>query len=85
MVAACGSTMTRAGNGFGVATLLVDHYDDDWSQLWWVRAHGLAHHGPPTPDQLGQLAARFPAHAARGSVTSVVVLAVDGVAGWAAG
>ena len=23
-------------------TLLVDHYDDDWSQLWWVRADGLA-------------------------------------------
>lgn len=28
-------------------TLLVDHYDDDWSQLWWVRADGLAtiHYG----------------------------------------
>ena len=27
-------------------TLLVDHYDDDWSQLWWVRADGEAaiHH-----------------------------------------
>jgi PPOX class probable F420-dependent enzyme len=27
-------------------TMLVDHYDDDWSQLWWVRADGLAevHH-----------------------------------------
>jgi PPOX class probable F420-dependent enzyme len=23
-------------------TMLVDHYDDDWSQLWWVRADGLA-------------------------------------------
>lgn len=23
-------------------TLLVDHYDDDWSQLWWVRADGIA-------------------------------------------
>lgn len=22
--------------------LLVDHYDDDWSQLWWVRADGTA-------------------------------------------
>lgn len=27
-------------------SLLVDHYDDDWSKLWWVRADGLAavHH-----------------------------------------
>lgn len=23
-------------------SLLVDHYDADWSQLWWVRADGLA-------------------------------------------
>ncbi|BBZ30978.1 PPOX class F420-dependent oxidoreductase [Mycolicibacterium madagascariense] len=28
-------------------SLLVDHYDADWTQLWWVRADGLAtvHHG----------------------------------------
>ncbi|EUA13535.1 pyridoxamine 5'-phosphate oxidase family protein [Mycobacterium kansasii 732] len=27
-------------------SLLVDHYDDDWAQLWWVRADGVAaiHH-----------------------------------------
>jgi PPOX class probable F420-dependent enzyme len=24
------------------ATLLVDHYDEDWSTLWWVRAAGPA-------------------------------------------
>jgi PPOX class probable F420-dependent enzyme len=23
-------------------TLLVDHYADDWTQLWWVRADGIA-------------------------------------------
>ena len=23
-------------------SLLVDHYDDDWTQLWWVRADGPA-------------------------------------------
>ena len=23
-------------------SLLVDHYEDDWTQLWWVRADGLA-------------------------------------------
>jgi PPOX class probable F420-dependent enzyme len=22
--------------------LLVDHYDDDWHQLWWARADGVA-------------------------------------------
>jgi PPOX class probable F420-dependent enzyme len=24
------------------ASLVVDHYDDDWSQLWWVRVDGNA-------------------------------------------
>jgi PPOX class probable F420-dependent enzyme len=24
-------------------TLLVDHYEEDWRQLWWVRADGQAH------------------------------------------
>ncbi|BBX10021.1 TIGR03668 family PPOX class F420-dependent oxidoreductase [Mycolicibacterium aichiense] len=30
-------------------SILVDHYDDDWSQLWWVRADGIAaiHHDDP--------------------------------------
>lgn len=26
----------------GRAALLVDHYDDDWSELWWVRVRGPA-------------------------------------------
>jgi PPOX class probable F420-dependent enzyme len=26
----------------GRASLLVDHYAEDWSQLWWVRADGTA-------------------------------------------
>src|ERR1700759_4185393 len=31
-------------------SLLVDHYADDWTQLWWVRADGVAaihSHGEP--------------------------------------
>ena len=26
----------------GRAWLIVDHYDDDWSQLWWIRVSGRA-------------------------------------------
>ena len=26
----------------GAATVLVDHYEDDWSRLWWVRVRGRA-------------------------------------------
>lgn len=30
----------------GRVSLIVDHYTDDWAQLWWVRADGVAttHH-----------------------------------------
>jgi PPOX class probable F420-dependent enzyme len=33
-------------------SLLVDHYDEDWSQLWWVRVDGIAtiHHDGSTLD-----------------------------------
>ena len=24
-----------------VASVLIDHYEDDWSRLWWVRADGI--------------------------------------------
>lgn len=26
----------------GRVSLLVDHYDDDWSRLWWIRVDGRA-------------------------------------------
>jgi PPOX class probable F420-dependent enzyme len=26
----------------GRASLLVDHYEEDWSELWWVRVDGIA-------------------------------------------
>ena len=28
--------------GNSQVSLLADHYDDDWAQLWWVRADGVA-------------------------------------------
>jgi PPOX class probable F420-dependent enzyme len=67
------------------AVLLVDHYDDDWSALWWVRVHGPAHEAEPSVDQLEQLATAFPAYEVPGAVTSVIVLRVDQVSGWTAG
>ena len=66
------------------AVLLVDRYDEDWSKLWWVRVHGDAIEAAPTTEQLERLAAMFPAYAARGTVTSVIVLTPGRVSGWAA-
>jgi PPOX class probable F420-dependent enzyme len=56
--------------------LLVDHYADDWKELWWVRADGTGRvvdpSGPEGVRALSLLADRYPRFAARG-----VVLAVD--------
>ena len=69
----------------GRAVLLVDHYEDDWSRLWWVRVHGQAQEAEPTAPLLDALARAFPAYAAEGAVISVIVLAPAEVTGWAAG
>ena len=67
------------------AVLLVDHYDDDWSELWWVRVHGHAHEAEPTVEHLEQLATAFPDYAEPRTVRSVIVLVPDEVSGWEAG
>ena len=56
--------------------LLVDHYADDWNELWWVRADGTGRVVDPEDPEgvraLSLLADRYPRFASRG-----VVLAVD--------
>jgi len=65
--------------------LLVDHRDEDWSRLWWVRVHGAASEAAPTPAQLRLLGSAFPAYRAAGAVTAVVVVHPTAVTGWDAG
>ena len=64
--------------------LLVDHYDDDWSQLWWVRVSGRGREVAPSDEIVGALAARFPAYATVGSVVTVIEIEPASIAGWAA-
>ena len=40
-------------------SVLADHYDDDWSLLWWVRADGVAAVVPPSPEALGALRGKY--------------------------
>jgi PPOX class probable F420-dependent enzyme len=45
-----------------VATLLVDHYDEDWSTLWWIRVSGPARvvtGGPEHDRAVGLLRAKY--------------------------
>ncbi len=65
--------------------LLVDHYADDWNELWWVRADGAARvvdrEDREAAHALSLLADRYPDFAARGAVLAVDVRRWSG---WAA-
>lgn len=66
-------------------SLLVDHDDDDWSRLWWVRVHADATVvTAPTDGHRVALAERFPQYEPAASVAAVLVLAPDAISGWAA-
>src|SRR4051794_26880692 len=67
-------------------TLLVDHYDEDWDRLWWVRADGMARvlAGATVEPALDRLAARYPAYAMERPPGPVVAVSVSRWLGWRA-
>lgn len=67
--------------------LLVDHYADDWSDLWWVRLRGSARvvrEGDERDRALDLLAAKYPQYEAARPDGPVIVLEVDEWQGWSA-
>jgi PPOX class probable F420-dependent enzyme len=66
--------------------LLADHYADDWTQLWWVRADGAAAvlDAAARAGPLRLLAARYPQYAAQPPAGPVIAIQVDRWTGWAA-
>jgi PPOX class probable F420-dependent enzyme len=66
------------------ASLLVDHYDEDWSQLWWVRADGTARvlDVAEATEAVDALVEKYPQYAGRRPAGPVVVLDVHRVSGW---
>lgn len=73
----------------GHATVLVDHYDEDWSQLWWVRVRGreVVHrsHDDVTEAVVVALAAKYPQYQARRPEGAVYRIALDEVRWWRPG
>ncbi len=65
--------------------LLVDHYEDDWSRLWWVRVDGTAR---VVDDEtlrghaVDLLAARHPQYGSTRPNGPVVVISIDRMSGW---
>ena len=67
-------------------SLLVDHYDDDWTQLWWVRADGTAQvvevGAPGTEAALDALAAKYPQYVASPPPGPLLRVAVTRWSAW---
>jgi len=68
--------------------LLADHYADDWSALWWVRADGTARLVDPDDAEVerarGLLADRYAQYVAAPPPGPVIAVAVERWTGWAA-
>lgn len=68
--------------------VLVDHYDDDWSQLWWVRADGTARVHEPGADEADRasalLAARYPMYTTAPPSGPVIAIQIERWSGWSA-
>ncbi|MEM9564227.1 MAG: TIGR03668 family PPOX class F420-dependent oxidoreductase [Actinomycetota bacterium] len=76
------------------AALLVDHYHDDWTQLWWVRADGTARVIDPVAglsigDRVEYVAAvdalveSYPPYRETRPDGALVAIDIDRLSGWA--
>jgi PPOX class probable F420-dependent enzyme len=68
--------LANVGENPAVA-LLADHYEDDWDELWWVRADGRGRVLDPGCDEARRatvlLSARYPQQRGAGAVLAVDV------------
>jgi len=69
-------------------TLLVDHYEEDWSGLWWVRLRARAHVAEPgSPDHdraVALLVAKYEQYRDRTPEGPALIMTIDEWRGWSA-
>jgi PPOX class probable F420-dependent enzyme len=66
-------------------SILVDHYADDWSQLWWVRADGVAtvvSDGPQFERGVELLRAKYPQYRTVSLDGPVIAVTVEKWSSW---
>jgi len=66
-------------------SVLIDHYEGDWTRLWWVRVDGTAHivTGAAKAEQaIDLLAGRYQQYVAERPGGPVVAIHIDRVTGW---
>jgi PPOX class probable F420-dependent enzyme len=68
--------------------VLADHFEEDWSKLWWARADGLARVLEPETgghaNAVDQLAARYSQYAERRPEGPAIEISVSRWSGWRA-
>ncbi|GAB3748498.1 TIGR03668 family PPOX class F420-dependent oxidoreductase [Microlunatus parietis] len=67
------------------AALLCDHYEDDWTRLWWVRLDGSASVITDGPDRVAPVAAlvrKYPQYRDNPPAGPVIMITVDRWTGW---
>jgi len=67
-------------------SLLVDHYDDQWERLWWVRADGVARierSGEPYDQHWDELRSKYRQYGGQRLDGPVIVVEVETWSGWA--
>ena len=67
------------------ASLLVDHYEEDWSRLWWVRLDGAAvvvRDEPRRSEALAPLLAKYVPYRTSPPGGPVIVLTIRTAATW---
>ena len=68
-----------------MVSFLVDHYDPDWRDLWWVRVDGPAsihRSGEIWEGAIEALAAKYPQYTERRPEGPVIAISQDQVTGW---
>jgi PPOX class probable F420-dependent enzyme len=66
-------------------SVLVDHYEEDWTQLWWVRLDGTARvleGGDERENALGLLRAKYEQYRAEPPTGAVIAVRVERWRSW---
>jgi PPOX class probable F420-dependent enzyme len=68
-----------------IASVLVDHYEEDWERLWWVRVDGPAsihHDGDLFEEGISALEGKYPQYSKRTPEGPLIAVSQDQVVSW---
>ena len=68
-------------------SVLVDHYEEDWKRLWWVRLDGTARvleGGPEREHALALLREKYEQYRSQPPTGPVIAIGIERWRGWAA-